>query len=89
VVAEADESDRSFLYLRPQAAVVTNVEFDHPDFYDSLDDVIETFGKFLDALPPEATSSPAQTTPCACGSRRTRPAPSLPTASRAATCGQR
>jgi len=53
VVAEADESDRSFLYLRPQAAVVTNVEFDHPDFYDSLDDVIETFGKFLDALPPE------------------------------------
>jgi UDP-N-acetylmuramate--alanine ligase len=53
VVAEADESDRSFLYLRPQAAVVTNVEFDHPDFYASLDDVIETFGKFLDALPPD------------------------------------
>jgi UDP-N-acetylmuramate--alanine ligase len=53
VVAEADESDRSFLYLRPQAAVVTNVEFDHPDFYDSLDDVIETFGRFLGALPPE------------------------------------
>ena len=53
VVAEADESDRSFLYLRPQVAVVTNVEFDHPDFYDSLDDVIETFGKFLGALPPD------------------------------------
>ncbi len=53
VVAEADESDRSFLYLRPQAAIVTNVEFDHPDFYDSLDDVIETFGKFLGALPPD------------------------------------
>ena len=53
VVAEADESDRSFLYLRPQAAIVTNVEFDHPDFYDSLDDVIETFGTFLGALPPD------------------------------------
>ena len=53
VVAEADESDRSFLYLRPQTAIVTNVEFDHPDFYDSLDDVIETFEKFLGALPPE------------------------------------
>ena len=53
VVAEADESDRSFLYLRPQVAIVTNVEFDHPDFYDSLDDVIETFGKFLGALPPD------------------------------------
>src|SRR5918995_613529 len=36
VVAEADESDRSLLQLRPQAAVVTNVEFDHPDFYTSL-----------------------------------------------------
>jgi UDP-N-acetylmuramate--alanine ligase len=43
VVAEADESDRSFLYLRPQAAVVTNIEFDHPDFYSSLDDLVETF----------------------------------------------
>src|SRR3712207_7570409 len=38
VVAEADESDRSLLQLKPQAAVVTNVEFDHPDFYASLDD---------------------------------------------------
>ncbi len=42
-VAEADESDRSLLYLKPQGAVVTNVEFDHPDFYDSLDDVLSTF----------------------------------------------
>ena len=53
VVAEADESDRSFLYLRPQVAIVTNVEFDHPDFYDSLDDVVETFGRFLGALPAD------------------------------------
>ena len=53
VVAEADESDRSFLYLRPQVAVVTNVEFDHPDFYSSLEDVVETFSAFLAALPPD------------------------------------
>ena len=53
VVAEADESDRSFLYLRPRAAIVTNVEFDHPDFYSSLDDVTETFAKFLAELPPD------------------------------------
>ena len=53
VVAEADESDRSFLYLRPQVAVVTNVEFDHPDFYSSLEDVIETFAKFVASFPPE------------------------------------
>jgi UDP-N-acetylmuramate--alanine ligase len=51
VVAEADESDRSFLYLRPQVAVVTNIEFDHPDFYSSLDDVIATFGQFVMSLP--------------------------------------
>jgi UDP-N-acetylmuramate--alanine ligase len=51
VVAEADESDRSFLYLRPQAAVITNIEFDHPDFYSSLDDVVETFGQFVRSLP--------------------------------------
>ncbi len=53
VVAEADESDRSFLYLRPQAAVVTNIEFDHPDFYTSLDDVVETFEQFVRSLPAD------------------------------------
>jgi UDP-N-acetylmuramate--alanine ligase len=53
VVAEADESDRSLLQLRPQAAVVTNVEFDHPDFYASLDDVLETFYRFVASLPPD------------------------------------
>src|ERR671917_679917 len=53
VVAEADESDRSLLYLRPQAAVVTNVEFDHPDFYASLDDVLDTFSRFVASLPPD------------------------------------
>jgi UDP-N-acetylmuramate--alanine ligase len=50
-VAESDESDRSFLYLKPLAAVVTNVEFEHPDFYASLDDVLATFERFVGALP--------------------------------------
>jgi UDP-N-acetylmuramate--alanine ligase len=49
--AEADESDKTLLYLEPQTAVVTNVEFDHPDFYASLDDVLETFERFVKALP--------------------------------------
>jgi UDP-N-acetylmuramate--alanine ligase len=53
VVAEADESDRLLLQLRPQAAVITNVEFDHPDFYASLDDVLDTFSAFVAALPPD------------------------------------
>ena len=53
VVAEADESDRSLLLLSPQAAVITNVEFDHPDFYASLDDVFETFSRFVASLPAD------------------------------------
>jgi len=53
VVAEADESDKSFLYLHPQVAVVTNVEFDHPDYYSSLDEVVETFSSFVAALPAD------------------------------------
>src|SRR3954469_21359949 len=52
-IAESDESDRSLLYLKPQAAVVTNVEFDHPDFYASLEDVISTFEGFVQALPAD------------------------------------
>ncbi|MDP8939408.1 MAG: UDP-N-acetylmuramate--L-alanine ligase [Actinomycetota bacterium] len=52
IVAEADESDRSLLYLHPQAAIVTNVEFDHPDFYTSLEDVLDTFTRFVRELPP-------------------------------------
>lgn len=51
IVAEADESDRSLLYLHPQAAIITNVEFDHPDFYSSLEDVYEVFLQFVRALP--------------------------------------
>src|SRR3954447_9139511 len=49
-VAEADESDRSFLLLSPEAAVVTNVEADHLDNYGSLDAVHAAFTAFLDRL---------------------------------------
>jgi UDP-N-acetylmuramate--alanine ligase len=64
VVAEADESDRSLLHLRPQAAVVTNIEFDHPDFYSSLDDVVETFERFVGALPEEGALITCSDDPC-------------------------
>lgn len=47
-VAEADESDRSFLVYEPDCAVVTNIELDHHDTFRDLDDVIETFHTFLD-----------------------------------------
>jgi UDP-N-acetylmuramate--alanine ligase len=53
VVAEADESDRSFLRYRPQTAVVTTIEADHLEYYDgTLDKLIATFEEFLENLPP-------------------------------------
>jgi UDP-N-acetylmuramate--alanine ligase len=49
LVVEADESDGTFLALRPQIAVVTNVEPDHLDYYGSLAAMEEAFGQFLAA----------------------------------------
>lgn len=52
VVAEADESDASFLRLRPTCAVVTNIENDHLGYYRDLEHLIETFTAFIDRVPP-------------------------------------
>jgi UDP-N-acetylmuramate--alanine ligase len=52
-VAEADESDRSFLLLDPFAAVVTNVEADHLDNYRDLAAVEEAFAAFVRTVEPE------------------------------------
>ncbi len=52
IVAEADESDASFLFLEPMAAVVTNIDADHMDTYGGSFDVLkDTFVKFLQKLP--------------------------------------
>ncbi|WP_028279012.1 UDP-N-acetylmuramate--L-alanine ligase [Arthrobacter sp. H5] len=52
-VAEADESDGSFLNYSPRIAVVTNVEADHLDHYGSAAAVFEAFDRFTALLPPE------------------------------------
>jgi UDP-N-acetylmuramate--alanine ligase len=52
-VAEADESDRSFLLLSPHAAIVTNVEADHLDNYGDLAAVEAAFDRFLQTVHPE------------------------------------
>jgi UDP-N-acetylmuramate--alanine ligase len=52
-VAEADESDGSFLLLHPFAAVVTNVEPDHLDHYGTTAAVEEAFAEFAGTLDPE------------------------------------
>lgn len=52
LVAEADESDASFLYLQPMMAVVTNIDQDHMETYGgSYDRLKDTFLKFLHQLP--------------------------------------
>jgi UDP-N-acetylmuramate--alanine ligase len=51
VVAEADESDGSFLLLRPWAEVITNVEEDHLDFFRDGEEVREYFRRFVSLLP--------------------------------------
>ena len=54
-VSEADESDRSFLYLDPNIVVVTNVEADHLDHYSGLEEIEQTFVKFMSLVGEEGT----------------------------------
>jgi UDP-N-acetylmuramate--alanine ligase len=51
LVAEADESDRSFLKLSPILAVVTNLDREHMDCYREMADVEQAFLTFIDKLP--------------------------------------
>jgi len=51
LVAEADESDRSFLKLTPIVAVVTNIEEEHMDCYRDIDDIRDTYVQFLNKVP--------------------------------------
>ena len=52
IVAEADESDATFLHLQPMAAIVTNIDADHMDTYGGSFDVLkDTFVTFLQKLP--------------------------------------
>ena len=51
LVAEADESDRSFLKLSPILAVVTNLDREHMDCYRDMNDVENAFIEFMDRVP--------------------------------------
>ncbi|MFV2179202.1 UDP-N-acetylmuramate--L-alanine ligase [Actinomadura sp. LOL_016] len=54
-VAEADESDGSFLMYTPRIAVITNVEADHLDNYGGFEKVKENFARFVDLVEPGGT----------------------------------
>jgi UDP-N-acetylmuramate--alanine ligase len=51
MVVEADESDRSFLMLTPTIAIVTNIDREHMDYYNDMDDVRECFAQFVNKVP--------------------------------------
>lgn len=50
-IIEADEYDNMFLGLKPDIAVITSMEFDHPDFFKSWIEMRESFRQFVNLLP--------------------------------------
>jgi UDP-N-acetylmuramate--alanine ligase len=51
LVAESDESDRSFLLLKPTIAIVTNIDAEHLTAYQSISDLEQSFAQFVNATP--------------------------------------
>jgi UDP-N-acetylmuramate--alanine ligase len=51
IVAEADESDGSFLKFSPSIAIVTNIDREHLDYYDSLNSIKKAFVNFINRVP--------------------------------------
>ena len=52
LVAEADESDASFLHLQPQLALITSIDADHLDIYGNKKHIVEAFEKFISQIKP-------------------------------------
>lgn len=51
IVAEADESDKSFLKLSPYIAVITNIELEHLDHFSDIDEIKDAFVEFANLVP--------------------------------------
>lgn len=51
LVAEADESDGSFLRLAPVVEVITNIDLEHLDYYKNIEEIKETFLQFIGKIP--------------------------------------
>jgi UDP-N-acetylmuramate--alanine ligase len=52
-VAEADESDGSFLELNPTISIVTNIEPDHMEYFGSIENLFKVFEEFIEKLTPD------------------------------------
>jgi UDP-N-acetylmuramate--alanine ligase len=82
IVAEADESDASFLLLKPEVAVVTNVELDHHSRWVSLAELTDAFRRFCEparglALPADGSLAQLTGEQSVIGFDAERPGPSL------------
>lgn len=51
LVAETDESDRSFLLLKPTVAIVTNIDTEHLHAYENFSELQSSFAQFVNAIP--------------------------------------
>jgi UDP-N-acetylmuramate--alanine ligase len=55
MVVEADEYDRSFLQLHPDVAVITNIDYDHPDIFPTLEEYDQAFVDFVSGMRSDGT----------------------------------
>ena len=53
MIVEADEYRRHFLSLEPKYAVITSIDFDHPDYYTSMEDVQDAYNSFANKVPSD------------------------------------
>lgn len=51
-VAEADESDGTFLHFSPVYSIITNIDFEHVDFYKNWDGILSAYAKFIQCTAP-------------------------------------
>ena len=56
LVAEVDESDGTLVLHHPKRAIVTNIEFDHPDHFKDVDEVRDLFAQFVAGLPADGVA---------------------------------
>src|SRR3989338_5104687 len=52
-VAEMDESDGSFLYFYPMHAAITNIDFEHVDYYHNWENILQAYRCFIDQVSPQ------------------------------------
>jgi UDP-N-acetylmuramate--alanine ligase len=79
-VIEADEYGNMFHGLRPEIEVITSIEFDHPDFFKTPNDLVESFRRFVGLLPDEGFLIACADDPTAHIFARNRQVVNMPTA---------